>query len=93
MEQVLKIYVYKEGKKPIFHQPDPTGIYAGEGWFMELIEKSNHFSVDDPKNAHLYFLPFSSTTLRWTLYDEKSHNTRNLENYLKDYVHLIKNKY
>ncbi|XP_021741458.1 probable glycosyltransferase At5g03795 isoform X1 [Chenopodium quinoa] len=93
MEQVFKIYVYKEGQKPIFHQPGLTGIYAGEGWFMELIEKSTRFTVEDPKKAHLYYLPFGSTTLRWTLNSEKSHNPKKLEDYLKDYVDLIKNKY
>lgn len=84
MEQKFKIYIYKEGKKPIFHQPRLTGIYAGEGWFMELLERSKRFNVEDPKKAHLYYLPFSSTTLRWTLYDKKLHNVKQLENYLKD---------
>lgn len=93
MEHLLKIYIYEEGEKPIFHQPGLTGIYAGEGWFMKLIERSKRFVVEDPENAHLYYLPFSSTTLRWTLYDDKTHNVRNLENFLRDYVDLIKNKY
>lgn len=93
MEHLLKIYIYKEGEKPIFHQPGLTGIYAGEGWFMKLIARSKRFVVEDPENAHLYYLPFSSTTLRWTLYDDKTHNVRNLENFLRDYVDLIKNKY
>ncbi|GFS41240.1 exostosin family protein [Actinidia rufa] len=38
MERTLKIYVYKDGEKPIFHQPILKGLYASEGWFMKLME-------------------------------------------------------
>lgn len=93
MERILKIYTYKEGEKPIFHQPKLRGLYAAEGWFMKLLERSKHFSVRDPKRAHLFYLPFSSETLRLTLYGEDSHSMKNLERYLTDYVTLIKKKY
>lgn len=93
MERKLKIYTYKEGEKPIFHQPKLRGIYAAEGWFMKLLERSKHFSVRDPKKAHLFYLPFSSETLRSTLHREDSHSMKELEHYLTDYVNLIKKKY
>lgn len=93
MERLVKIYVYKEGEKPIFHQSRLRGLYSAEGWFMKLLERSKHFTVRDPKKAHLYYLPFSSETLRMTLYKEKSHSIKNLEDYLSDYVDLIKKKY
>ncbi|KAG6467348.1 hypothetical protein ZIOFF_074821 [Zingiber officinale] len=35
MEKILKVYVYKEGEKPLCHTPELTGIYASEGWFMK----------------------------------------------------------
>ncbi|XP_031094589.1 probable glycosyltransferase At5g25310 isoform X2 [Ipomoea triloba] len=38
MEHMLKVYIYREGEKPIFHQPYLRGIYASEGWFMKLME-------------------------------------------------------
>ncbi|GAB4839042.1 hypothetical protein Ancab_028571 [Ancistrocladus abbreviatus] len=31
IERILKVYVYKEGEKPIFHQPKLRGLYASEG--------------------------------------------------------------
>ncbi|KAJ0511806.1 putative exostosin [Helianthus annuus] len=36
MEKTLKVYIYKEGEKPIFHPPEAImkGMYASEGWFM-----------------------------------------------------------
>ncbi|CAH8277238.1 unnamed protein product [Arabidopsis lyrata] len=43
MERKLKVYVYKEGGKPIFHKPLPRGIYASEGWFMKLMESNKKF--------------------------------------------------
>ncbi|KNA15638.1 hypothetical protein SOVF_096370 isoform A [Spinacia oleracea] len=93
MERVLKIYVYKEGEKPIFHHPSLRGLYVAEGWFMKLMEGSKRFTVRDPKKAHLYYLPFSSETLRMTLYEKKSHSMKNLEQYLIDYVDLIRTRY
>ncbi|KAJ6435076.1 hypothetical protein OIU84_000331 [Salix udensis] len=43
MEDILKVYIYKEGERPILHQPVLKGIYASEGWFMKLLEANkNH---------------------------------------------------
>ncbi|KAJ6361521.1 hypothetical protein OIU78_002033 [Salix suchowensis] len=35
MEKMLKVYVYQDGEKPIFHQPILDGIYASEGMVYE----------------------------------------------------------
>lgn len=93
MERVLKIYVYKEGAKPIFHQPILKGLYASEGWFMKLMERNNRFLVKDPRKAHLFYMPFSSRMLEHTLYVRNSHNRTNLRQYLKDYSEKIASKY
>ncbi|XP_074273778.1 putative glycosyltransferase At3g07620 [Silene latifolia] len=90
MTRILKIYVYKEGETPIFHEPRVRGIYAAEGWFMKLVEKSKQFVVRDPKKAHLFYLPFSSNSLRSTLHD---HSMKDLERYLSGYVDIIKKKH
>ncbi|KAI3443738.1 hypothetical protein Pfo_000403 [Paulownia fortunei] len=93
MERVLKIYVYKEGEKPIFHQPILKGLYASEGWFMKLMEGNKRFVVKDPRKAHLFYMPFSSRMLEYTLYVRNSHNRTNLRQYLKDYSEMIAAKY
>ncbi|CAA0829182.1 Exostosin family protein [Striga hermonthica] len=93
MERVLKIYVYKEGDKPIFHQPILKGLYASEGWFMKLMEGNKNFIVKDPRKAHLFYMPFSSRMLEYTLYVRNSHNRTNLRQYLKDYSEKIAAKY
>ncbi|XP_043707855.1 probable glycosyltransferase At5g03795 isoform X2 [Telopea speciosissima] len=93
MERMLKVYVYKDGKKPIFHQPILKGIYASEGWFMKLMEGNKQFVVRDPRKAHLFYMPFSSRMLQYALYVRNSHGRKNLAEYLKSYTDLIAAKY
>ncbi|KAF6148136.1 hypothetical protein GIB67_011911 [Kingdonia uniflora] len=69
MEHMLKVYIYEEGEKPVFHQPPLKGIYVSEGWFMKLMEGNNQFVVKDPREVHLFYLSFCSQMLRLTLYD------------------------
>ncbi|XP_022965720.1 probable glycosyltransferase At3g07620 isoform X3 [Cucurbita maxima] len=92
MEKMLKVYIYEEGEKPIFHQPILTGIYASEGWFMKLLEENKKFTVKDPEKAHLFYLPFSSQFLRVAL-GNKFRNKRDLQKLLRKYIDLIGKKY
>ncbi|CAA7025111.1 unnamed protein product [Microthlaspi erraticum] len=94
MEKMLKVYVYKEGDKRIMHNPVLRGIYASEGWFMNVMDSNNNrFVTKDPSKAHLFYLPFSSRMLEATLYVQDSHSHRNLIKFLKDYIDLISVKY
>lgn len=93
MERILKVYVYEEGEKPIFHQPILKGLYASEGWFMKLMEGNKNFIVKDPRRAHLFYMPFSSRMLQHIHYVRNSHNRTNLRHYLKDYSEKIAAKY
>lgn len=45
MENMLKVYIYQDGDRPIFHEPLLDGIYASEGWFMKLME-ANKLSLE-----------------------------------------------
>ncbi|MQL97890.1 hypothetical protein Taro_030584 [Colocasia esculenta] len=93
MERTLKVFVYKEGKKPVFHQPIMKGIYASEGWFMKHMEGNRRFVVKDPRKAHLFYMPFSSRFLQFAVYVRGSHNRTNLREYLRNYVDVIAAKY
>lgn len=93
MEQTLKVYIYKEGKKPIFHQPVLKGIYASEGWFMRLLKANKQFVTKSPKKAHLFYIPFSSRMLEETLYVTGSHSRKNLVQYLKNYLDMVVVRY
>ena len=48
MENMLKVYIYQDGDRPIFHEPLLDGIYASEGWFMKLMEANKQFVTRDP---------------------------------------------
>ncbi|XP_057431628.1 probable glycosyltransferase At3g07620 [Lotus japonicus] len=96
MEETLKVYVYREGDKPILHSPSLTGIYASEGWFMRHMEADYQtFATQDPNKAHLFYLPFSSRRLLQTLYvkGEESHSFDIMVQYLHDYVDRISRKH
>lgn len=93
MEQMLKVYVYKDGERPIFHTPVLKGIYASEGWFMKLLKANKHFVTKNPRKAHLFYLPFSSRMLEETLYVPNSHSRRNLVRCLSDYLNVISSRY
>ncbi|XP_045822592.1 probable glycosyltransferase At3g07620 isoform X1 [Trifolium pratense] len=93
MERTLKVYIYMEGNKPIFHQPILKGLYASEGWFMKLMEENKQFVVKDPAKAHLFYMPFSSRMLEFSVYVRNSHNRTNLRQYLKEYTDKISAKY
>ncbi|XWS49712.1 hypothetical protein CRYUN_Cryun12cG0026800 [Craigia yunnanensis] len=93
MELILKVYIYPDGERPIFHEPHLNGIYASEGWFMKLLEANTEFVTKYPERAHLFYLPYSSRQLELALYVPNSHNLRPLSIFLRDYVNMIASKY
>lgn len=93
MERILKVYIYQEGKRPIFHQPYLRGIYSSEGWFMKLLDGNKMFVTSDPEKAHLFYLPYSARQLELALYVPKSHNVKPLSIFLRDYVNMLAAKY
>ncbi|KAK1425992.1 hypothetical protein QVD17_14659 [Tagetes erecta] len=94
MEKTLKVYIYKEGEKPIFHQPEAVmkGIYASEGWFMMHMKSSKQFITKKPKQAHLFYIPYSSKLLKATL-SPNSYDRESVVPYLKNYIDLISARY
>ncbi|OMP02108.1 Exostosin-like protein [Corchorus capsularis] len=93
MESLLKVYIYQEGEKPIFHEGILEGIYAAEGWFIKLLEANKKFVTEEPQKAHLFFLPFSSRLLELTVYVRNSHSRTNLIQYMRNYVDMIAAKH
>lgn len=93
MEDILKVYIYREGERPILHTPVLKGIYASEGWFMKQLEGNKKFVTKNPRKAHLFYLPFSSRMLEETLYVVNSHSHKNLIEYLKNYLDMVAAKH
>ncbi|XP_076950138.1 putative glycosyltransferase At5g03795 isoform X1 [Bidens hawaiensis] len=93
MEQTLKVYIYKDGEKPIFHDYILEGIYSSEGWFLKLMESNKQFVTQDPNEAHLFYIPFSSRLLELTLYVPHSHSRDNLIQFMKNHTEMLMTKY
>lgn len=93
MEQTLKVYIYNEGKRPVFFQPRLTGIYASEVWCIKLLQESKQFVTTNPTQAHLFYLPFSSQILEETVHVPNSHIFDKLKQYLRNFANMIKTRY
>ncbi|TYH10627.1 hypothetical protein ES288_A07G192200v1 [Gossypium darwinii] len=93
MEKVFKIYVYKEGEPPIFHNGPCRSIYSSEGRFIHELEKGNFYTTKDPDEALVYFLPFSVVMLVHYLYEPETSNTDAIGRTVVDYIDVISGKY
>lgn len=93
MELILKVYIYPDGEKPVFHTPHLNGIYASEGWFMKLMESNTQFVTKNPEKAHLFYMPYSVKQLQQAIFVPGSHNIKPLSIFLRDYVYKLSIKY
>lgn len=96
MERKFKVYVYSEGDLPITHDGPCKDIYSIEGRFIHEMEtgaEAGRFRTKNPKEAHVYFMPFSVTWMVKYLYKPLSYDLRPLREYVSDYVRLVSEKY
>ncbi|XP_047331984.1 probable glycosyltransferase At5g03795 [Impatiens glandulifera] len=91
MEKEMKVYVYKEGDPPVFHNGPCVNTYAIEGLFINNMEIS-HFRTEDPNKAHVFFLPYSTTMITKYVYNG-DHRWEPMKAAAMDYVTLITSKY
>lgn len=93
MEKVFKIFVYKEGEAPLFHDGPCRSIYSSEGRFIYDLETNTQFRTSDPDIAPVHFLPFSITKMIHYLYEPKSFDLNPVKQIVVDYISVISNKY
>lgn len=96
MERKFKVYVYSEGDLPITHDGPCKDIYSIEGRFIHEMENgagARRFRTKNPKEAHVYFMPFSVTWMVKYLYKPLSYNLTPLREYVSDYVRVVSEKY
>ncbi|XP_050365880.1 probable glycosyltransferase At5g25310 [Argentina anserina] len=96
MERKFKVYVYSEGDLPITHDGPCKDIYSIEGRFIHEMEtgtEAGRFRTKNPKEAHVYFMPFSVTWMVKYLYKPLSYNLAPLREYVSDYVRLVSEKH
>lgn len=93
MEKVFKVYIYKDGSKPLVHCGPTTGIYASEGQFIKSIKRANGHVVKDPAKAHMFFLPYSVQHMVTHLYVPNTHSMLPLATFIKNYVNSLAARY
>lgn len=89
MEKLFKIYVYKEGDRPLFHNGVCKSIYSTEGRLIHEIEKGTLYKTEDPEEALVYFLPFSVVMMVQYLYVPGAREIHAIENTVSDYINVI----
>ena len=93
MERLFKIFIYKEGEPPLFHNGPCKNIYSMEGVFLSLMETDTKFQTWDPDEAHVFYLPFSVVMIIALLFDPIIRDKAVLERTVVDYVNLISHRY
>jgi len=93
MEKRFKVYVYKEGDPPLFHNGPCKSIYSTEGNFIHQMEINTQFRTKHPDQAHVFFLPFSVAKMVQFVYARDSHDFGPIRHTVRDYVNVISTKY
>ncbi|CAL1407984.1 unnamed protein product [Linum trigynum] len=96
MERLFRVYVYKEGEPPIFHDGPCRSIYSSEGRFIHEMEKGkgkNMYVTEDPDEAMVYFLPFSVVRMVQYLYEPGARETDGIGRAVLDYIGVVSGKY
>ncbi|GJY86018.1 probable glycosyltransferase [Tanacetum coccineum] len=93
MERLFKIYVYREGEPPMFHEGPCKSIYSTEGIFINVMEKGDFFRTSDPDEAMVYFLPFSVVRMVQYLYETRVPHFHGSGHTVSDYINTISQKH
>ena len=93
MEKQFKIFVYKEGDPPLFHDGPCKSIYSMEGNFIYEMERDTHFRTNNPDKAHAFYLPLSVVKMVRYVYERDSHDFSPIRKTVRDYIDLVGDKY
>nr|GEV37926.1 probable glycosyltransferase At5g03795 [Tanacetum cinerariifolium] len=100
MERLFKIYVYREGEPPMFHEGPCKSIYSTEGIFINVMERDDFFRTSVvrmngsiPDEAMVYFLPFSVVRMVQYLYETRVPHFHGSGHTVSDYINTISQKH
>ncbi|KAL9255141.1 putative glycosyltransferase [Drosera capensis] len=101
MMKTFKIWTYKEGDLPMFHEGPLNNIYGIGGRFILEMEgemmshvDSSWFRAKNPDEAHVFFLPFSVAKMVQFLYRPLvSYSRGPLYRVVLDYVNVVAERY
>ncbi|KAA3465011.1 putative glycosyltransferase [Gossypium australe] len=93
MEKQFKVFVYKEGEPPVFHDGPCKSIYSMEGNFIYQMDVNTKFRTNDPEKAHVFYLPFSVAKMVQFVYLRDSRDFGPIRRTVIDYVNVVSKKY
>ncbi|XP_011017849.1 PREDICTED: probable glycosyltransferase At5g20260 [Populus euphratica] len=95
MEKRFKIWVYKEGERPLVHGGPLNNIYGVEGQFLDEMEHGKSpFAASHPDEAHMFLLPISVAYIISYVYKPLVTYSRDqLQRLVQDYVSVVADKY
>ena len=93
MEKQFKIFVYREGDPPLFHDGPCKSIYSMEGNFIYEMERDTHFRTNNPDKAHAFYLPLSVVKMVRYVYQRDSHDFGPIRRTVRDYIDLVSDRY
>ncbi|KAE8666273.1 putative glycosyltransferase [Hibiscus syriacus] len=93
MEKQFKVFVYKEGEPPVFHDGPCKSIYSMEGNFIYQMDVDSKFQTNDPLKAHVFYLPFSVAKMVRFVYSRDTRDFGPIRRTVIDYINLVAQKY
>ncbi|KAK8600381.1 hypothetical protein V6N13_059826 [Hibiscus sabdariffa] len=93
MEKQFKVFVYKEGEPPVFHDGPCKSIYSMEGNFIYQMDVDSNFQTNDPHKAHVFYLPFSVAKMVRFVYPRDTRDFSTIRRTVVDYINLVAHKY
>uniref|UniRef100_A0A7N0TN21 Exostosin GT47 domain-containing protein n=1 Tax=Kalanchoe fedtschenkoi TaxID=63787 RepID=A0A7N0TN21_KALFE len=96
MVKRFKIWVYKEGERPLAHNGPMKNIYGVEGQFLDELESPHtHFAArHHPSEAHAFLIPLSVANVVEYVYRPITNYSRDrLQAIFTDYVNVVARKY
>ncbi|KAK8660916.1 hypothetical protein V6N13_051822 [Hibiscus sabdariffa] len=98
MVKRFKVWTYREGEPPLFHNGPLNNIYAIEGQFIDEMDSiESPCRARRPDEAHVFFLPLSVTGVVHYVYKPitsvKDYSRDRLQRLVTDYISTVATKY
>ncbi|KGN60712.1 hypothetical protein Csa_019234 [Cucumis sativus] len=98
MVKRFKVWSYREGEQPLFHDGPLNSIYAIEGQFIDELDCSKSpFRASHPDEAHVFLLPLSITNIIHFIYrpitSPADYNRDRMHRVTTDYIRVVANRY
>ncbi|KAK2965439.1 hypothetical protein RJ640_017079 [Escallonia rubra] len=95
MMKKFKLWIYREGERPLVHDGPLKDIYAIEGQFISEMESGmSPFMASHPEEAHAFFIPISVANIVDYVYTPiTTYSRHQLQCLVADYIDVIAKKY